>query len=139
MLTRPKVMADTLRATNDYGQRVLPLDELYITVNNIADVENVKRIEDSIKSKGMDNPIVVLRTTMAEWDRMHTLSPELLPPPEGVKPHTPAYLIMCGNNRAEIAKKLCYSKIDALVFNNKEEVSFWCKKFRKEWKEQSLK
>lgn len=111
----------------------LPLNLLHLTVQNKTDVAKrfYPRVEDSLKTKGLLNPVVVFKTTAAEWrGAFFTQAEEMVRCPKDFKDNEVVYLVMCGNNRCRAATALNYTHIDAIVCTNLEEVGPLCKKQR---------
>lgn len=110
------------------------VDDLYPTAPAKIHPEFYDRVKESIKAAGLLRPIVVWYTQVANWRKMHSLSKDILPPPDNLSNYDEVMLVMCGNNRLKIAKELGMTEVDCVICTTEYEVSEVCTRQRKEWK-----
>lgn len=126
-----------LSAKNNEGTELLSLYKLYQTSPAKVHVDNYCAIRKSIAEEGMVEPLVVWETTASEWLNWYNLNyPNIIGPPQDLirNPTAKVYLVMCGNNRMEIAREAGYDYISCIIKQNKEECSKICNNQRKYWK-----
>ena len=126
----------TARKHDEYGAVVVSISNLWGSVDPSTGTENYNRIYNSIKEGGLQNPIVLWSTTNSAWNEYVEQNPGLsrYPGRTGVIYRHKILVVLCGNNRTQIAADLGYTEISAIICNSTGEVSTWCSKFRKEWK-----
>lgn len=110
------------------------LSDLHPTAPANLHPEFYDRVYNHVIEHGMQHPLVVLECSVQEWATMCRLSPDLLPPPPHLRGGDIVYLIMCGNNRYEIAKNLGWEEVECVIETSREKTSQLCIKQRKEWK-----
>ena len=93
----------------------------------------------SIEKSGMLNPIVVVRTTAAEWTKQYqissngdSLTKHTTPPDD---PTSPVNVVLCGCRRLHVAESLGYTHIDCLVVDSFKEAGLICPRQRKNFKQ----
>lgn len=80
-----------------------------------------------------NNPIVLLRTTRAEWlDFKNNKAQFILDPPETLEP---ILQIRCGHNRVELAKMAGATEIEAIIFDSLEDAAQECHRQNRWYKE----
>lgn len=124
-----------LRAKDSAFTEIIPIDSLHPTILfgwYEGDYENIKR---SIETIGLLNPIVVWQTTPQQWKEWRGNSPDLLPVPDYLfeLKYKSVYLVMCGNNRLQVAKDLGYDHVEVRRYTNTNDVSLECNRQRKSW------
>lgn len=125
--------------TNICYRALVPIAKLHPIIKWGWHPDNYQDIITSIREHGLDHPLVVWETTVAEWLKMSNAQPEdIIGPPMGLNrnPSKPVLLVMCGNNRLNSAKELGYDYIDVIICKEREEVSKRCSAQRKDWRVQ---
>lgn len=127
-------MKGELNAYKVDSAQPIPLDMLH-PAYPIVFPDNYEKIKASVETEGLQWPIVIWNTTFTEWDKLHKENPDVILPCPSNFMEARCFLVMCGNNRYNIAKELEYESIDCIVCENREEINKWAKMMRDDWRD----
>lgn len=120
-----------LRATEQLGQEVYSLDELY-PMSDITDGLDISMLDKSL-SNGMIFPLIVYPVIVSQWRTEATHNELYIPPPKHLNDSDVILQIKCGCNRYTYAKTHGYTHIEAVKTDKGEVVNKHIKEFEKWW------
>lgn len=90
----------------------------------IEQPEVYQRVLDSVESKGILHPLIIVRISKAAWEyEKATSNPDMLDPPDYLDKY---YRIQCGNNRYRAGLELGYDSFPCIVLDNLQKAKETC-------------
>lgn len=95
----------------------LPVHELWTSVREVDKFQRL--LLEDLPKNGLVNPILVVDATFAElFNQKKRYGMAMLEPPTGFRPHDKIYVVWGGTQRVNAAKKLGYTHVDCVIYNN---------------------